>query len=195
MAVAVAVAVAAAVFLRGNHPAGAVHISGYQPAGGTFQRPLVNDSLEIWRFAPGFLGHLGMEPVHLDEHLRERLVQAHYAGGDVRDRVRSASVCVEWGRGGVPADGRGRRCLLDGAGRPGPARELKGSYAGQVLDFGYAFNDLNRAKYFNIAEDIRQAKAFADARRDPREADAIPAVWVQPAATMTSTTRRSVRLT
>ncbi len=52
-----------------------------------------------------------------------------------------------------------------------------------MLDFGYDFIDRNRGKYFNIAETIQRARAFADARRGDN--DPITRFTVQPAAIST----------
>lgn len=65
-------------------------------------------------------------------------------------------------------------------GDPGTPIQRTAWNAGDVLDFSYAFTDRNRGKYFNIAEVIRRAKAYAGAHRDPAETDPIPVVAVQP---------------
>jgi hypothetical protein len=68
-------------------------------------------------------------------------------------------------------------------GDPGAPIQRRADTTGVALDFSYDFTDRNRGKYFNIAETIRRARAFADARRG--DSDPIPRVTVQPSALST----------
>jgi hypothetical protein len=68
-------------------------------------------------------------------------------------------------------------------GDPGAAIHRTAYNNGDVLDFSYNFTERNRGKYFNIAETLHRARAFADARRG--DSDPIPQVPVQPAAAAT----------
>ncbi len=51
--------------------------------------------------------------------------------------------------------------------------------ASDVLDFSHDFPDEWSAAHYNAAHAVRLAKAYADARRDPRETDPINWLHVQ----------------
>ena len=68
-------------------------------------------------------------------------------------------------------------------GDPGTPIQRRADTNGVALDFSYDFTDRDRGKYFNIAETIRRARAFADARRG--DSDPIPRVTLQPSAIST----------
>jgi hypothetical protein len=145
----------------------------------------VSDKLEVWRFASGALGIWTwgrLTTVETDANGSFSTTTQLPAPGTVYAvRVLASN----------PAAVVFPQTVVDGGPywtEPGPTgnpRQIKATLNGQVLDFSYDFTDRNRGKYFNIAETIRQAKAFVDARRDPGEHDAVPSVTVQPAALTT----------
>lgn len=51
-----------------------------------------------------------------------------------------------------------------------------------VLDFTWNFSDPFAAQHYNIAEAVRRGYDYANARRDPRESDALRALAVQPSS-------------
>jgi hypothetical protein len=69
-------------------------------------------------------------------------------------------------------------------GRPGPEILGTATSCASSLDFSFDFADPFTALHFNIAETVRLGAGYANARRDPRESDSLPAVPVQPTSVM-----------
>lgn len=64
-------------------------------------------------------------------------------------------------------------------GLPGPEIKFTStSNAGAIFDFSFTFSDTWARTHFNVADAIQRGRAYADARRDPRETDVIPRVDV-----------------
>jgi hypothetical protein len=64
-------------------------------------------------------------------------------------------------------------------GLPGPEITFTStSNPGAVFDFSFTFSDTWARTHFNVADAIQRGKAYADARRDPRETDTIARVDV-----------------
>jgi hypothetical protein len=153
------------------------------PSATTFQRPIAGATVEIWRYAPGFLGiwTWGLFAT-----------TATGADGAVSFSTPIGTSGTVYAMRLFATNDAARvypQTVLDPGGpywtepgEPGAPIQRTAWNPGDVLDFSYAFTDRSRGKYFNIAEVLRWARAYAGARRDPAESDPIPVVAVQPSA-------------
>ena len=70
-------------------------------------------------------------------------------------------------------------------GRPGAEIQRRATAQSDVLDFSFDFPDTWARNHFNAADAIIRGRAYADARRDPRETDVIPRIAVLVTSTNT----------
>jgi len=152
------------------------------PTGSGFtMRPIVGVKVEVWRFAP---------------HIGSLWTWAHDRSTTTDDNG-SISVSFPFQEPGIiyalrvtatndaavvwPHDAAHTVPFHQEPGEPDGANiHRTATSPGAALDFSYDFADSWSPQHFNLAEDLRHARAYAVARRHPGELEAVPPVGVQP---------------
>lgn len=128
--------------------------------------PIRRALVEVWR-RTGLVWHRVGDAVHTDDDGRVR-VEVPFTGELTTVRVLAENDAVKVFDAPVT-----RHVFYVTPGAPDHETALTAATPAAVLDFSFTVEDGRYADYFNIAETLRVARAWVDARRDPAERDTV----------------------
>ncbi len=178
---ALGVAAAALLLAAGARAAHADTVTGtFRYLDGSVQRPIAFANVEVWRYAPRFLGiwSWAADGVTTTDAGGSVNLPMPFVGPGVTYAVRvyAANYAVTvW-----PTDAPHTSVFWAGPGLPGPSIQLQSFSPSAVLNFSFDFTDPVSTMHFNIAETARRGFDYASAHRAPGQTDPIGNASLQP---------------